>query len=124
MSFIELLKGRAELQDKEKPDSNATNNYDARLIKNGAKPPQDAAKEKYISAFSPQTVSDAQTVIDSIKKGEGMVINLAETPHVYAQRILDYCSGAVYALAGSVSRIDTYKYIFTPKDIKFGSSNT
>jgi len=65
-----------------------------------------------IIIYEPYTPEDVQALIDRLKTGESAIVNLDKAPYEIAQRILDILSGAVYALGGSMSRIQKNANIY------------
>ncbi|MCL2847986.1 MAG: cell division protein SepF [Firmicutes bacterium] len=68
--------------------------------------------------FPPKNPDDVQMLIDYLKRKEPAVINLNDTSEQVAQRILDFVSGAMYALNGSITRIDTNIFLLSPEGIE------
>ena len=58
-----------------------------------------------IMMYEPKNADDVQTVIDFLKTRESAIVNLDDVDPEISQRILDFVSGAVYALGGRVNRI-------------------
>ncbi len=58
--------------------------------------------------------SDATRVADHIGASKLVVMNLAETPEIDRQRILDFISGYMYGEQGKLARINTNTYIAVP----------
>jgi FtsZ-interacting cell division protein YlmF len=55
--------------------------------------------------FQPQTYEDTQTIIDNLKTRKPVIVNLENLNVDVAQRVLDFISGAIYALDGSVRKV-------------------
>ena len=54
--------------------------------------------------YHPVSYEDTQNIIDNIKNRKPVIVNMEELEIDCAQRILDFLSGAVYALNGTMSR--------------------
>ncbi len=65
-----------------------------------------------VVVYEPRTPEDVQLLIDYLKQREPAVINLNNVEPSAAQRVLDFVSGATYALNGSVHRIEATGNIF------------
>ena len=88
---------------------------DTHLSKFTPKPnrPQTPAKAgSGIIIYEPGTPEDVQALIDRLKLNESAIVNLEKPPAEISQRILDYLSGAVYAVGGSISPIKQGMNIF------------
>ena len=68
--------------------------------------------------YTPKTYEDVQTLIDYLKRDEPAIVNLAGIADSSAQRILDFMSGAVYGLSGSIKRIVGSVFLLTPRGVK------
>ena len=72
-----------------------------------------------VVVYQPRSPEDVQTLIDFLKRREPAIINLdgvSEQP--VAQRILDFTSGAIYALNGSVHRISSNIFLLSPEGVE------
>lgn len=70
-----------------------------------------------IESFSPKTFADVEELVDRIKSREGVIVDFADTPTGLAQRMLDFLSGAIFALGGRVDRIKKKTYILVPRGV-------
>ena len=64
--------------------------------------------------YSPRTYKDVKTLIDYLRNKEPIIVDLVEIKHDKGQRILDFLSGAIYALNGSMHKISGSIYLLTP----------
>jgi cell division inhibitor SepF len=71
-----------------------------------------------VIVYQPMTTEDVQTLIDYLKRREPAIVNLDGATEAFAQRILDFISGAVYALSGSVHRISGNIFLLTPEGVE------
>ena len=65
----------------------------------------------------PNSTQDITHIVHNLQRGEACVINLERIPHADAQRRLDFLSGVICALGGSIKGLDEYKYILTPQGL-------
>lgn len=70
---------------------------------------------KNVVIHRPKTYKEVQGLIDYLKQGESAIMILEGLSQAEAQRILDFVSGAVYALSGSTQRIDGNIFLLTPE---------
>ncbi len=70
-----------------------------------------------VLVYEPKVYSDVQTLIDYLKRKEPAIINLNGLEDARAQRILDFTSGAIYALNGSVLRIAGNIFLLSPEGV-------
>ena len=72
---------------------------------------------KNIIFFYPKSYSETQKLIDYLKTGESVMLNLDGITDDEAQRMLDFASGAVYALSGSIQRVSGNIFLLTPEGL-------
>lgn len=77
----------------------------------------EGGKIQNVVLYSPKSFSDVQTLIDFLKAREPSVIDLAGVGDSSAQRILDFLSGAIYALEGNIHRISGSIFLLTPSGV-------
>ncbi|MEG2414203.1 MAG: cell division protein SepF [Clostridia bacterium] len=65
----------------------------------------------------PKTFTDVQVIIDSLRNRQAIIVDLTKIIDKNSQRILDYLSGAIYALGGSQQRIGDSMFLFTPDGV-------
>lgn len=83
----------------------------------------DFDKPKYgnIVVYKPATPEEVETVINFLRRGEPAVANLNDLAEADAQRILDFLSGAVFALGGNVHRITENIFLLSPSGVEIQS---
>lgn len=67
--------------------------------------------------YSPKTYADVQTLIDHLKRHEPVIIDFGKIGGDGAQRIVDFMSGAIYALSGNMQRISKTIFLLTPSGV-------
>lgn len=80
----------------------------------------DIAPRQYqnVIIYEPRTAEDVETLIDYLKRREPAIINLDKCDSEDAQRILDFTSGAMYALNGTVQRIANNIFLLSPEGVE------
>jgi len=69
-------------------------------------------KYSQLMVFYPQTPEDVQELINFLRSREPAILNLTETEPEISQRVLDFASGAIFALGGTIHRITKGADIF------------
>lgn len=69
----------------------------------------------------PTTPEEVESLIDYLRRREPAIVNLDKPPHETAQRILDMLSGAIYALGGSMHRIQDNIFLLTPEGVEIAA---
>jgi len=75
-----------------------------------------SSKSKVI-VIQPENFDDAQEICDHLKNKEPIVINLELLEKDNGQRVIDFLSGSVYALDGSIQKVATGIFIVAPNNI-------
>lgn len=70
-----------------------------------------------VFVIKPDEFDDAQMIIDHLKGGQAIVINMEGMELSTAQRIIDFIAGACYSLDGSLQAISGNIFIAAPADI-------
>ena len=70
---------------------------------------------KNVEFLYPTSFDDAQVVINYLKEGESVVLNLNNMNEYDSQRLLDCASGAIYALNGMIQRVENNIFLLTPE---------
>ena len=65
----------------------------------------------------PERFEDAAAIADQMRRRSSIVLNLEATPRETARRLVDFLSGAAYALEGRIRRIAAGTYIITPANV-------
>ncbi len=78
-----------------------------------------------VTIYSPKTYADVQDMIDNLKRNESIIVNLEGIESASAQRILDFLSGAAYALGGSMRRVKEMHstFLITPQGTGITDTN-
>lgn len=70
----------------------------------------------------PTTYEDTESVVNSLKNKTPVIINLSKLEKTLAQRVLDFTSGAVYALDGSIKKVDHNVYVAVPNNVEISGN--
>ncbi len=83
-----------------------------------------ASKQVKVIVIEPNNFDDAQVVADYLRKNQPVVINFEETDPDIAKRIIDFVSGTIYALNGSLKKIGRSILVCAPQNVDIDSANT
>lgn len=71
-----------------------------------------------ITTIRPKSfVDDAQTIANSLREKVPVIINFENTDTADAQRIVDFISGTVYALNGTLRQVSQKVFISAPNNV-------
>lgn len=65
----------------------------------------------------PNTFDDAKDICDHLKSNKPVVINLEGIEKHDAQRIIDFLSGSIYALDGSIQKVSCDIFVIAPNSV-------
>lgn len=65
----------------------------------------------------PKSNKDIQLIVDTLRKRESAIVNLGALTPADASKIIDFLSGAVYALKGNLRRLEGDLFLLTPEGI-------
>ena len=66
--------------------------------------------------FEPRSFDEAQEIARHLVDGRACIVNFHRIKKDYAQRIIDFLSGVVYSLKGSINKIDVNVYLCSPRN--------
>lgn len=73
-----------------------------------------------IVLFEPRNFDEAEEIGHHIKQKRACCVNLHRMPSEYRQRIIDFLSGVVYGVDGSIKRIAENTILCSPKNLQVG----
>ncbi len=72
--------------------------------------------------YQPKSNEDTQDIIDNLKARKPVVVNLDEMGSDIAQRVLDFISGAVYALNGNIQKVSRGIFVVAPSNVDISTN--
>jgi len=66
----------------------------------------------------PRVFEEAQAIVDHIKNKKPVLVNLEETETEAARRIIDFISGATYAVDGNMQKVSQQIFVFAPPQVE------
>ncbi len=78
-------------------------------------------ERKEIIPVVPTKFADVEDVVKKLKRKEGVIIDFETVPPNVAQRMLDFLSGATFALRGSIKKLKYKMFILIPDGVKITS---
>lgn len=76
-----------------------------------------SARALEVSIMKPTRFDDSQDICDMLVDERATVVNLEGIDLALAQRIMDFISGAVYALNGKIHQISNLIFIVSPENV-------
>lgn len=78
-------------------------------------------KQMKVIVMEPKVYEDVQVIADHLKNRRAIVVNLEHVEKDLARRVVDFVSGAIYALNGSLQRVGAGIYLFVPSNVDISS---
>ena len=75
-----------------------------------------------IVLFEPRNFDEAEEIGMHIKKNRACCVNLHRMPSEYRQRIIDFLSGVVFGVDGSIKKIGDNVILCSPKNLQVGGT--
>ena len=76
-----------------------------------------SAKNMKLVVLGPTTYDDVQAIVDHLRAKRPVVVNLEGAEHRVRVRILDFLSGAAYALGGRNQRVSEFIFVLAPANV-------
>jgi len=102
-------------EDPKQFNINANNSYSSPVNNYGLNSNVGGYGTKNVEFVYPNRFEDVQTVINYLKEGESVMLNLNNMNEIDSQRLLDCTSGAIYALNGNIRHVDNNIFLLTPE---------
>ena len=76
-----------------------------------------ASGQTQVVLVKPERFETAAEIVDQLRSKRPVLINLETTPKDVTRRLVDFLSGAAYALDGKVKKIAANTYLITPPNV-------
>ena len=125
MKFVDkMLSGLVLLEpheaEEEAKPRNDENEFEAARSKKGgnvvnlAAPP---TKQMRVMVVEPISFDDAQHIADHLKNRKPVVVNFENCDEENSNRMVDFISGTVYALGGTIQKVGTKIFLCAPSNV-------
>ena len=78
---------------------------------------EDVPKENEMILLEPRAYSESQQIADHLKRRNSVVVNLKRVTSDQAKRIIDFLSGCIYAINGTMQKVGVGIYLCTPNNV-------
>ena len=76
-----------------------------------------APQQMRVVVIQPENFEEAQDITDHLKERKPIIVNLEAVEREVARHIVDFLSGAVYALDGEIQKISNGIFLVTPHNV-------
>ena len=70
-----------------------------------------------VCVVKPTSVDDSREITETLLAGRTVILNLEGMDLEVAQRIIDFISGAAFAISGNLQKISNYIFLVTPTNV-------
>lgn len=70
-----------------------------------------------VCVVKPSSVDDSREITETLLGGRTVILNLEGLDLEVAQRIIDFVSGATFAISGNLQKISNYIFLVTPTNV-------
>ena len=70
-----------------------------------------------VCVIKPNSVDDAREITETLLSGRTVILTLEGMDLEVAQRIIDFTSGATFAISGNLQKISNYIFLVTPTNV-------
>ncbi|GGG10128.1 cell division protein SepF [Paenibacillus abyssi] len=134
MNFIGLQE-EEEVVEREKVTQTYSQSDDQEFETSGFETRKNSAKGNNIVSIhsqknvrvilnEPRTYDEAQEIADHLRSRRSVIVNLQRVRKDQAVRIVDFLSGTVYALNGSISKLGPNIFLCTPDSVEIQGTIT
>lgn len=110
-----------EDEDDELPETHAKSSKS--LANNNKVTPMRPAARKTapsmeVCVIKPNSVDNSRNITETLLDGRTVILNLEGLDLEIAQRIIDFTSGAAFAISGNLQKISNYIFLVTPTNVE------
>lgn len=79
-------------------------------------------KSMRLIIVKPREFAEAQLIVEHIKTKKPVLVNLEGAEHSEARRIIDFLSGATFALDGNMQKVSQQIFVFAPPQVEVNAT--
>ena len=76
-----------------------------------------SGNKQEVVLFRPTSFNDTSKAADDLRNRKAVIVNMENVDKAMARRVVDFLSGCVYALEGTVKKIAQSAYLFCPHNM-------
>lgn len=80
-----------------------------------------AQRQVRVVVVEPRSFEEVKGITDNLKNRRPIIVNLEQADAGLAQRVVDFLSGATYALNGSMQKVGSGIFLFVPNNMDISS---
>ena len=106
----------------EEEDYSDSHSKSSRMSNNKVTPMRQPSRRSSVNmevcVIKPTSVEDSREITETLLSGRTVILNLEGLDLEVAQRIIDFTSGATFAINGNLQKISNYIFIVTPESVE------
>lgn len=99
------------------PRSSRSSSYSSNKVTPMRQPARRNNVSMEVCVIKPTSVDDAREITETLLSGRTVILNLEGLDLEVAQRIIDFTSGATFAISGNLQKISNYIFLVTPTNV-------
>ena len=119
--FLSRLTSKDDSDDFDDYGTDDTGRKSSTALSNKVTPmrqhPRRATVNMEVCVIKPTNVDDGREIAETLLTGRTVILNLEGLDLEIAQRIIDFTSGAAFAISGNLQKISTYIFLVTPTNV-------
>ena len=76
------------------------------------------SNKQAVVLFRPTSFNDTSKAADALNSRKAVIVNMENVDKAMARRVVDFLSGCIYSLEGTVKKVAQSAYIFCPKNME------
>lgn len=117
-----LFKKDKDFDDEDDYDDAQSKNKPAKTTGNKVTPMRQPARRTApsmeVCVIKPNSVDNSRDITETLLDGRTVILNLEGLDLEIAQRIIDFTSGAAFAISGNLQKISNYIFLVTPTNVE------
>jgi len=78
----------------------------------------EASSNARVHIVAPARFADAVEIANRLMNNQPVIVNMQTADRDLQRRMIDFCSGATYALSGGMERVADEVFLLTPSNVK------
>ncbi len=120
-NFLSRIKDRFDSDDEYDDYDDRPAKSNSTALSNKVTPMRQPARRASVSmevcVIKPTSVEDSREITETLISGRTVILNLEGLDLEIAQRIIDFTSGAAFAISGNLQKISHYIFLVTPTNV-------
>ena len=118
-SFFHREKDYDDEEDEEYdlPEKTSNTSRSSNKVTPMRQPARRSSASMEVCVVKPTSVEDSREITETLLSGRTVILNLEGLDLEVAQRIIDFTSGATYAISGNLQKISNYIFLVTPTNV-------